>query len=300
MRIGTDTAANWVSFEVLSKFANTNVPALKPALLATMTRAYMQNTLWINDPDCVVVRENKSKLTIPEIQTELTIFGLSGGQVFYSDDMTLLSEERLHYAKLLTPIHRASAVATDLLCNYPPKYFSETEKKPFGDFTIAAVINWGGAKKEILKLSELMDTRFSSKYAPNQKFALFEYWSKKYLGIHSLNEEFMSPKIEKHGVLYLSIIPIQSEPIDSPIFLSSTLHIKQGLAEIKSYKKEKGRIEIDLELAGIHKGSLFFLVPARMELKCETASVKTYDVLNGRISEISITLNEKSKIIISY
>lgn len=300
MRIGTDTAANWVSFEFLSRFANTNVPALKPALLATLNRAYMHNTLWINDPDCVVVRENKSKLTIPEIQTELTIFGLSGGQVFYSDDMTLLSEERIHYAKLLTPIHRASAVTTDLLCNYPPKYFSESETTPFGDFTIAAVINWDGAKKEILKLSEIMDIRFSSKYSEHQKFAIFEYWTKKFLGVHSLEEEFMSPKIEKHGVLYLSIVPVQSEQIDSPIFLSSTLHIKQGLAEIKSFSKEKGRIKIELELAGVHQGSLFFLVPSRMEMRSDSAAVKTYDVLNGRISEVSITLNEKATIILNF
>ncbi len=302
MRIGTDTAANWVSFEVLSRFANTNVPALKPALLATLTRAYMQNTLWINDPDCVVVRENKSKLTIPEIQTELTVFGLSGGQVFYSDDMTLLSEERLHYAKLLTPIHRKSAVTTDMLCNYPPKYFAESEQTPFGDFTIAAIINWDGAKKEILKLSEIMDTRYSSKYAPTQKFAIFDYWSKKFLGIHSLEEDFMSPKIEKHGVLYISIVPVQSEQIDAPIFLSSTLHIKQGLAEIKSYvqEKEKRKITLELELAGIHQGSLFFLVPSRMELRSDSASVKTYDVLNGRLAEVSLTLNEKAKITLQY
>ncbi len=300
MRIGTDTAAKWVSFEVLSKFANTNVPALKPALLATLTRAYMQNTLWINDPDCVVVRENKSELTIPEIQTELTVFGPSGGQVFYSDDMTLLSEERLHYAKLLTPIHRASAVTTDLLCNYPPKYFAESEQTPFGDFTIAAIINWGGAKKEVVKLCEIMDTRYSSKYNPKQKFAIFDYWSKKFLGIHALEEEFMSPKIEKHGVLYISIVPVQSEQIDSPVFLSSTLHIKQGLAEIKSFLKEKGKITIELELAGVHQGSLFFLVPPRMELRSDTTSVKTYDVLNGRLAEVSVNLNKKAKIVLNY
>jgi len=300
MRIGTDTASYWSMLEVSNKWFGVNVPALKPALVATVTRAYMHNELWINDPDCVVVREAKSKLSTAEIHTQLTIFGLSGGQVFYSDDMSLLSEERIHYAKLLAPIHRSTAVANDLLYNYPPRYFSESEEMPFGDFTIAAIINWKGKRKEKLKISEIMDTRFSSKYKPDQKFVIFEYWTKKLIGFYTLNEQFVSPPIEKHGVLYVSIIPVKSEQIEEPVFLTSTLHIKQGLAEIKSWVKEKNKIAIDLELAGEHSGSLYFLMPLKMDMKSDSIPVKNYDIINGKLAEVPLTLKEKGKIVLTF
>jgi hypothetical protein len=166
--------------------------------------------------------------------------------------------------------------------------------------TLAAIINWGSNTKEILKISQMMDTNFLKKYQPNQKFALFEYWSKKFLGIHSLNEEFQSPMIEKHGVLYLSIVPIESETLSKPVFLTSTFHIKQGLAEIKSFVMEKNKIKIQMEMKGTRSGSVFFLIPPRMELKSEKFPVKNYDVLNGRIAEISFTLKDEATLSLQF
>ncbi|MCP4764404.1 MAG: hypothetical protein GY870_21700, partial [archaeon] len=107
MRIGCDTAANWIAAGSLGKFVHNKIkveiPALKPALVATVMRSYMHNSLWFNDPDCCVVREKNSKLSLNEIKLQLTIFGLSGGQVFFSDDLKLLDEERLKYMNLIIP-----------------------------------------------------------------------------------------------------------------------------------------------------------------------------------------------------
>jgi hypothetical protein len=145
MRIGTDTAATWKMFGKLTDIAhhfNLEIPCLRNALLATVERSFMHNALWFNDPDCVVVRENKSKLKLHEVQLQLTIFGLSGGQVFFSDDLSLLPEDRLYYMNLLIPPFKQGALAIDMLNNYPPRCRYESRCICPETAFLLAVINW--------------------------------------------------------------------------------------------------------------------------------------------------------------
>ncbi|MHA1476124.1 MAG: glycoside hydrolase family 36 protein [Promethearchaeota archaeon] len=102
MRIGPDTAAVWTHLEPLMEdFIKVVSCNLKAALRSTIQRSYLHQTWWINDPDCVVVRENKSKLTYDEVILQLTVFGLSGGQFLISDDEKLVDQHRIELLKRL-------------------------------------------------------------------------------------------------------------------------------------------------------------------------------------------------------
>ena len=126
MRIGPDTAAVWSPLDMVAKLGKVYIPCLKACLKSTIQRSYMHNTLWTNDPDCVVVRRNKSKLTFDEVLLQLTVFGLSGGQILISDDMPLVDADRLDLFKRLLPAYPSSAKPLDIFRNKLPQIYANT------------------------------------------------------------------------------------------------------------------------------------------------------------------------------
>ncbi|HEY6808974.1 MAG TPA: alpha-galactosidase, partial [Gemmatimonadales bacterium] len=78
MRIGTDVDASWGAI---------GGPARAAAL-----RSYAHRTLWLNDPDCLVVRP---PLTLDEARAWTSVVALSGGAAICSDDLTKLPAERI-------------------------------------------------------------------------------------------------------------------------------------------------------------------------------------------------------------
>ncbi len=130
MRIGCDTSALWGIFEGFTrKYLNLVIPALKPALLATIQRSYMHYTLWINDPDCVVVRRNRSKLSLDEIKLQLTVFGLSGGQILISDDETKVEQDRISLLKRILPANSPKHAKRENLNNESKDKKESTKKE---------------------------------------------------------------------------------------------------------------------------------------------------------------------------
>src|SRR5271157_252700 len=62
MRIGPDTNAQWEMLGKVNQLGRLWIPSLYPALHSTLLRSFMHQIWWINDPDCVIVRVDKSKL----------------------------------------------------------------------------------------------------------------------------------------------------------------------------------------------------------------------------------------------
>ncbi|MFW9900501.1 MAG: glycoside hydrolase family 36 protein, partial [Candidatus Thorarchaeota archaeon] len=100
MRISEDTAPIWEIEDKQEELKEVPVPALKEALLNIIYRSFMHKYFWINDPDCLMIRRSNTQLNLDEIRLQMTIFGLSGGQLLISDDMSKLSEDEINDAKL--------------------------------------------------------------------------------------------------------------------------------------------------------------------------------------------------------
>ena len=87
MRIGEDTAPYWKTKP--SAFQGPNAYfALKNAL----TRSFMHKTLWLNDPDCLLLRSSEIELA----ENERTCYALAAGaldnMILDSDDLSLIDE----------------------------------------------------------------------------------------------------------------------------------------------------------------------------------------------------------------
>jgi alpha-galactosidase len=94
-RIGPDVAPLWEpapETEVIKGYLRTQ-PATKYAQDATGLRAFMHRRFWLNDPDCLMLRTQKTRLTEAQVREWARTVAESGGMVFVSDDLALLDQE---------------------------------------------------------------------------------------------------------------------------------------------------------------------------------------------------------------
>ncbi|HME73293.1 MAG TPA: HAD-IB family phosphatase [Myxococcota bacterium] len=91
MRIGPDVAPVWQvdPSRTLPGLAGTH-PSTRNGVRNTLARAFMHRRLWLNDPDCLMVRETDTQLTRAESQTLAAAIVATGGMVIFSDDVPML------------------------------------------------------------------------------------------------------------------------------------------------------------------------------------------------------------------
>ncbi|HKN02147.1 MAG TPA: glycoside hydrolase family 36 protein, partial [Candidatus Binataceae bacterium] len=85
MRIGPDVSPFWVG-------AGSGDPSTVHALDAIIARSFMHRRLWLNDPDCLMLRASETRLTVDERVALASVIAGSGGMLLISDDMALLCE----------------------------------------------------------------------------------------------------------------------------------------------------------------------------------------------------------------
>lgn len=115
MRIGADVAPWWVpppDQAALPGYAEA-APATRHAFVNTCTRTWQHRKLWINDPDCVMLRSTDTRLQ-PEAATAWAhTVAASGGLVMVSDDLTRLDRgAHALLGEVLTAARTADAAAT--------------------------------------------------------------------------------------------------------------------------------------------------------------------------------------------
>lgn len=94
-RIGADVAPRWAldaEQSMLAGYSGTQ-PATRHAWVGTAVRSFMHRRLWSNDPDCVMLRSERTDLTPEAARTWARAVGVSGGLVVVSDDLALLGAD---------------------------------------------------------------------------------------------------------------------------------------------------------------------------------------------------------------
>lgn len=112
MRIGPDVAPDWGATS-----PEGGPPGTAQALDAVMARSFMHRRLWLNDPDCLMLRGKDTKLTRDEREALAATIAASGGMLLISDDMSLLDRES---AELFRAAARIGAEVDGASCGEPP------------------------------------------------------------------------------------------------------------------------------------------------------------------------------------
>lgn len=109
-RIGQDVAPLWSlrpADEIVAGYLGIQ-PATRHAYVNTATRSFMHRRLWLNDPDCLMLRTTETALSPRAARTWAHAVGLSGGMALVSDDLALLDGEARRLLDETLALGRAS------------------------------------------------------------------------------------------------------------------------------------------------------------------------------------------------
>jgi alpha-galactosidase len=230
MRIGPDAAAYWkpryrgIPLPVSEGHAR---PAMEGALRNTLERAWMAPALWVNDPDCLLLRDTKSVLTTAEVQAVASAIGLTGGMVLLSDRLGQLTLERLDIAARLLPPMRERALPLDPFEYGVPERVGVRIERPWGRWLLLGLFNTAATERE------LSVTWPELGLAPGEYHAV-EFWTGTYLG---LSDTGAAVRVGGHGAAVLAIHAAQAVPM----LLSTSFHISQGGMEIAEWEHDHER-----------------------------------------------------------
>ena len=104
MRVGPDVKATW---------ADGPRPSVRHAMRMSLQRNWMHRRWWLNDPDCLVLRDTDTELNRGEVHFLAAAVALSGGLVVSSDNLPALSEERATLTRSLVPAAGVAATPLD-------------------------------------------------------------------------------------------------------------------------------------------------------------------------------------------
>jgi alpha-galactosidase len=94
-RIGPDVAPCWpveAKTEPLAGYRGSQ-PSTRNAWFNTAARSFMHRRLWLNDPDCLMLRGAETELTVEQMRTWAHAVGVSGGMALVSDDLALVDAD---------------------------------------------------------------------------------------------------------------------------------------------------------------------------------------------------------------
>jgi len=227
MRIGADIGPVWM-------YEGEGGLGTYPAAINTLTRAFMHDRWWKNDPDCVMLRHQDTNTTLEELRLWMTAIALSGGMLLMSDRIEELSEDRLHMFDKLLPVYSRSAVAVDSLVEANPRLFALPIETPMGSWAAVGVFNFGEAP---------INVKFSLREIgldDDLPHHLFEFWTEQYEGM--VEKMVNIADLKPHSV---KLLAIRSESL-VPSVLSTSMHFTQGAVEIKdeSWDSERNQLEL--------------------------------------------------------
>ena len=141
MRIGADVAPHWDSWISRGPNRRRHGVATAHAIQNTLTRAFMHRRLWLNDPDCLMVRASETGLTPDEVRTLATAIALTDGMFVLSDRLDALPAERLGWIERILPLLGGRARVEDCFARAMPERLSAA----YADGDAIAVFNFSPA-----------------------------------------------------------------------------------------------------------------------------------------------------------
>ena len=180
MRIGPDTAPSWhpelwnLPWTRPLLRRERSVPSLRNNLRHTLVHSCLHRRWWWNDPDCLLVRAADTRLSEAEVQSAVSLLGLSGGLVISSDELDRLPPERRRWIALLTPVLSPGGRALDLFEREMPELYDLPLETEWGSWQVVLAANWTDRPRRLgLELARLG-------LPPEEPLHVFDFWSRTY------------------------------------------------------------------------------------------------------------------------
>jgi alpha-galactosidase len=237
----------------------------------------MSPALWMNDPDCLLLRDHETHLSLDEIRAFATAVGLTGGMALASDRMASLSPERLDMLARLLPPMRERAQPRNYFERGIPECVTAHVARPWGSWLLAGAFNANGRKRaRALKWSELG--------LPEGRYHAVEFWSGAYLG---QSESGVDLALPRHGAAALAIHRVSGEPQ----IIGSTFHIGQGAVELDDvrYDPQGEILSWNARLGRRARGSFIAWLPPQFRVHSVISDARAVDWKVGASGEVIVS-----------
>jgi len=258
MRIGPDTAPAWSPYFHWLEWAgpliknNPSMPALRNALRNTLNLNSLHRRWWWNDPDCLVIRDDDSRLDDAEVQSAISLIGLSGGMLISSDDLGKVSAKRQRWLRCVLPNLGLHGLPLDGLKQEMPRVYRVQLENLGQQWQLLALFNWEDHPRDIR--FQLADLGFS----PGTQIHVFDFWEQEYH--QAAWPELRFNAVAAHGCKLLRLCLAGA----GPQLVGDTLHISMGM-EIDSVRIEASRLFIIiLDVSRKLEGQLWLFLDAEI------------------------------------
>ena len=258
-RIGPDVAPYWHPLGRTDERSDMSSVSTLNAIRNILSRFWMHDRIWLNDPDCLLARESETGMTLDEVRTLATVIGLSGGMVLDSDNLTRLTDERRELVSLLLPVYGKPAIPLDLFeADGMPQLF----ELDCGTHRLLGVFNWSDEPAPVRAP------------LPAEPAHVFDVWSRQYAGALTGSLRFTLPA---HGCRLLAIRAAAARPL----VVGSTFHLLQGVMELASEEWDGSSLGLRLRAVAKPEGELFVTAP-------ETLGTPTADGVSIRQAALGL------------
>ena len=246
MRVGPDIAPHWYPrlYGVSRPWKKKrSYPAVINAVRNTLTRSAYHHRLWWNDPDSVIARVYDTRLSDREVQSWLSVVGLSGGLIMLGDDLDALPEERRRWVASLLPVQPEVGRPLDLLDHTVPETVALYLKRAWGKGVTVGLFNWKDEPRtRTLQLGVLGQDW-------HQPHHVLDFWSGLYVRVTEGYRVFTN--IPPHSGYLLGVKPV----LDVPHLAGSTFHISMG-GEIREWSWEPPYLQFRVVLGRRSEGAV--------------------------------------------
>lgn len=249
MRIGPDVAARWTNRTFDRIVGVESGASAKNALANVFARAPLHQRLWLNDPDCVLLREKPSKLSDTEVRTLAASIALAGGLVVVSDELAELSPERRAWLLRMLPSLGRTPAAGPARGGVPDELVTR-----FDDGSALWLrVNFGESPERLD-----LDLRALGLRGPTRVWDVFAERE-----LERASGELALGNLAPHAARLLRLIPDDG----SARVIGSTLHFASGALEVESLVLEApGAARLRLRLPGRRAGEIALALPAAARL----------------------------------
>jgi hypothetical protein len=247
---------------------------------ATQAQLFVNNILWYNDPDTLMVGEPAS-IGVARIAT--TVVGLPGQLNFLGDKLTRLVPERMRLLQQTLPVCDVRPLDLLPLDELRPVWDLKI-RRPFGSWDVVSLFNWEHEPATVrVTFDELgLDSR--------QEYLVYEFWSHRFLGVRKAAIEL---PVAPRANLLLAV----HRRLDRPQLLSTDRHVSQGGVELVDTVWNPGEVELrcTFNLVADDPLTAYVHVPAEFRFAnaaADGAQIKA--VSTGQPSMIAVTLARAS------
>jgi hypothetical protein len=191
-------------------------------------RFFYNGRVFWNDCDNFHVYKYDRGRIVPydEAKVRATFHAIAGSTTYPSEAFDApYPADRIELLKRVAPPTADTAYPVDLFVRKPAQVWNMSVRRPFGEWNVVAVFNFGPVSQEF---TAVLNAEKDLRLDPAKSYLAYEFWTKKFLG--TFRGAFRSRPIRQRDCDVYCVV----EEKDRPILLSTSRHVRQMAFDVKS------------------------------------------------------------------